>query len=97
MSLGTVKAPTLAQLREVAAELGMRFSEDELGAHQAALLPGIGAYNKLDRMTDELPSVTYPRLPGRRPSPEENAYGAWYVKAEIAGTAPASSKARPSR
>jgi amidase len=85
MSLGTVKAPTLAQLREVAAELGMRFSEDELGAHQAALLPGIGAYNELDRMTDELPSVTYPRLPGRRPSPEENAYGAWYVKAEIAG------------
>ncbi|MFZ3238725.1 MAG: amidase, partial [Stellaceae bacterium] len=87
MSLGTVKAPTLVQLREVAAELGMSFSDEDLAAHHQALMPGIGAYNELDRMTDELPVVGYPRLPGRRPSAEENRHGAWYVKTEIAGAA----------
>ena len=87
MSLGTVKPPTLAQLREVAGELGMSFSDEELAAHHQALLPGIGAYNELDRMPDELPPVAYPRRPGRRPPPEDNPYGAWYVKTEIAGAA----------
>ncbi|MGH7117168.1 MAG: amidase [Stellaceae bacterium] len=85
MSLDTVKAPTLAQLREVAAELGLAFSDQELAAHRDALLPGIGAYNQLDRMVDELPPVTYPRLSGRRPPPEDNRHGAWSVKTEIAG------------
>ncbi len=87
MSLDTVKAPTLEQVREVAAELGLTFSDQELAAHREALLPGIGAYNQLDRMTDELPPVTYPRLPGRRPPPDDNRHGAWYVKTEIAGAA----------
>jgi amidase len=87
MSLGTVKLPTLAQLREVAGELGMSFSDEESAAHHQALLPGIGAYNELDRMPDELPPVAYPRRPGRRPPPEDKPYGAWYVKTEIAGAA----------
>jgi amidase len=87
MSLDTVKAPTLAQVRDVAAELGMTFSDEELMAHHQALLPGIGAYNQLDRMADEQPPIRHPRLPGRRPSPAENIHGAWYVKTEIAGAA----------
>jgi amidase len=85
MSLDTVKAPTLAQLAEVAAELGFTFGDADLAAHREALLPAIGGYNLLDRLPDELPPVRYPRLPGRRPAPEENRLGAWYVKTEIAG------------
>jgi amidase len=87
MSLDTVKAPSLAQLAEIAAELGFTFAEADLAAHREALLGAIGAYNLLDRLPDELPLVAYPRLPGRRPLPEENPYGAWYVKTEIAGAA----------
>jgi amidase len=87
MSLDTVKIPTLAQLGEVAAELGFNLSDADLAAHREALLPRFAAYNLVDRMPDELPPVTYPRLPGRRPMPEENRYGAWYVKTEIAGAA----------
>jgi amidase len=87
MSLDTVKIPSLDQLAEVAAELGFSFSDADLAAHREALLPGFGAYNLVDRMPDELPAVRYPRLPGRRPSPEENRCGAWYVKTEIAGAA----------
>jgi amidase len=87
MSLNTVKLPTLAQLGEVADELGFTFTEGDLAAHHEALIPAFEAYNQLDRMPDELPPVTYPRLPGRRPPPEENRHGAWYVKTEIEGAA----------
>jgi len=87
MSRGTVKTPTLAHLGEVAAELGLSFSEADLAAHLEALRPSFEAYNILDRMPDELPSVAYPRRPGRRPAPEENPNGAWYVKTEVPGAA----------
>ena len=87
MSLGTVKVPTLAQLGEVAAELGLNFSEADLAAHLEALRPSFEGYNILDRMPDELPPVAYPRRPGRRPAPEENPHGAWYIKTEVPGAA----------
>jgi amidase len=87
MSLGTVKIPTLAQLGEVAGELGLNFSEADLSAHLEALQPSFEAYNVLDQMSDELPAIAYPRRPGHRPAPEENLHGAWYVKTEVPGAA----------
>ncbi len=36
MSLGTVKALTLAQLRDVATELGLSFADAELAARSSA-------------------------------------------------------------
>ena len=87
MALDTVKTPSLEQLREVASELGFTFSDADLAAHRESLLPSFEAYNQLDRMPDELPPVTYPRLPGRRPFSEENRCGAWYVKTDIEGAA----------
>src|ERR1700739_3646984 len=87
MSLNTIKVPSLEQLREVAAELGFTFDDADLAAHREALLPGFEAYNRLDRSPAALPPVTYPRLSGRRPTPEENRHGAWYVKTEIDGAA----------
>jgi amidase len=87
MSLNTVKVPTLQQLGEVAAELDFTLTEGDLAAHHEALQAAFEAYNRLDQMPDELPPVAYPRLPGRRPAPEENRYGAWYVKTEVAGAA----------
>jgi amidase len=87
MSLDTVKVPSLEQLNEVAAELGLSFGAEDLAAHREALLPFFESYNLVDRLPDELPSVAYPRRPGRRPLPEENPRGAWYVKTEVAGAA----------
>src|SRR6266403_5643156 len=87
MSLNTIKVPSLEQLGEVAVELGLALPEAELAAHQQSLLGAFEAYSRLDRMPDELPPVSYPRLPGRRPAPEENRHGAWYVKTEVAGAA----------
>ena len=87
MSLDTIKLPTVEQLGEVAAELGLTLPEADLAAHHQSLRAAFEAHNRLDRMHDELPAVTYPRRPGRRPSPEENRHGAWYVKTEVKGAA----------
>jgi amidase len=85
MPLGTVRLPTIEQLRALAAELHMSMSDAELAVHQTALSPAIDAYNALDQMADELPPVRYPRLPGARPAPEANQYGAWYIKTRVEG------------
>lgn len=85
MPLGTLRLPSTEELRKVAAELGMTMSDDELAQHRACLEGGIAAYNLVDQMPDELPEVTWPRRPGRRPSAEENKYNAWYVKTDIQG------------
>ena len=87
MPLGTLKLPTIDALRDVAADLGMSLSDDELTQQQTALVGAIGAYNLLDQMPDELPAVKYPRSPGVRPDPADNTHGAWYVKSRIEGAA----------
>jgi amidase len=87
MSLNTVKVPSLEQLGEVASELGLAMPEAELAAHHQSLLGAFEAYSRLDRMPDELPPVSYPRLPAQRPMADENRYGAWYIKTEVAGAA----------
>ena len=85
MALGTVKAPTPAQLAALATELGFHMSEADLTAYRESLLPSLDAYNAVDRMAQELPPVEYPRTPGYRPSDAENPHGAWYVKTTIEG------------
>jgi amidase len=87
MTTGSVKAPTPDQLRAVAADLGMSFDDTQFAAHMEALLPSIASYNIVDRLPDEKPVVVYPRTPGVRPLPEENPYGAWYVKSTVKGAA----------
>ncbi|HEY0183192.1 MAG TPA: amidase [Rhodopila sp.] len=85
MTTETIKIPTLDQLRATAASLGLTMGDAELAAHLECLLPGFAAYSVVDRMPDEVPLVKYPRTPGRRPAPEENLYGAWYVKTTVEG------------
>ena len=86
MTLPTVKMPTTQALQDVATSLGMTFTAEDLAAHLAAFKPAVDAYNLLDRMTDELPVVKYPRTAGYRPYGEENRYGAWYVKSTVEGS-----------
>ena len=88
MTTLTVKTPTLAEMREVATELGFKgMSDADLGLHLKMLEGNFAAYNVVDGMTDEMPEVRYPRTPGRRPTGEENPLGAWYVKTTIEGAA----------
>ena len=85
MTNDTVQAPTPAQLKELADDLGFGLSEADLTAFGELMGPSIDAYNAVDRMAQELPPVKYPRTPGHRPSDQENPHGAWYVKTTIEG------------
>ena len=88
MTTHTVKTPTLETMREVASELGfVNMGDDDLRLHLKMLEGNFQAYNIVDQMPDELPEVRYPRTPGRRPSPDENPHGAWYVKTTVEGAA----------
>jgi amidase len=79
------ESPSIADLRAAAQQLGMTPSEDYLRAVAEITAPLSQAYAALDAMADELPAVKYPRGPMRRPSGDENKYGAWYVKTAIKG------------
>jgi amidase len=85
MTNDRVQAPTPAQLKEIAGDLGFNLSEAELAAFGELIGPSIDAYNAVDRMAQELPPVKYQRSPGYRPSDEENPHGAWYVRTTIEG------------
>ena len=77
--------PTPADLRAAAEKLGMTVSDDYLAAVMQITTPLVQAYSALDAIPDEMPAVKYQRDKGRRPAPEENRYGAWYVKTAING------------
>jgi amidase len=81
----TIKRPTLSQLGDVASDLGMHLSDEQLRDFDAVMQASYDAYDLVDALPDFVPRVTYPRTPGYRPGPEENQYGAWYVKSEVKG------------
>jgi len=80
-----VRMPTQQQLAEVAAEMGLSLTTDDLGSFLGLMKGAIDGYNVVDRLPDNLPEVTYPRTPGNRPSPEENPYNIWQRKVRVEG------------
>jgi len=82
-----VKRPTLAQLDQVALDLGIHLSPEQLSTYNTLLQGNFDAYDVVDEMPDFLPQVSYARTPGYRPTGEENKYGAWYVKTTVKGAA----------
>jgi amidase len=83
----SVRRPTLSQLKAIAKDFGMNMSDERLGEFLIQMEGSIRRYDELDAMSDNLPSVSYPRTSGHRPSAEENRYNAWYVKTNIRGAA----------
>lgn len=83
----TVKRPTLDQMRDIVADLGMNLSDDRIGEFMEQMAGSFAAYDAVDAMPDYIPVVRYPRTPGYRPEGDENKYNAWYVKTTIKGAA----------
>lgn len=81
----TIKRPSLAQMRDMAARFGMSLSDEELMEFLEVIEPNFQSYDRLDASPDYLPEVRYPRSPGYFPSPSENPLNAWYVKTDIKG------------
>jgi amidase len=80
-----VSVPTPDQLKVLAAEIGLTLTDGDVGSFIELMKPSIEGYNVVDRLPDNLPPVKYPRTPGYRPAPEENAHNAWYYKTTVQG------------
>jgi amidase len=84
-TMGTVKRPTLDQMREIVSSLHMSMSDHEINEYLEVMEGTLQAYDRLTQIPDNLPAVRYPRTPGYRPGPAENPLNAWAVKSEVRG------------
>ncbi|RPH58505.1 MAG: amidase, partial [Burkholderiales bacterium] len=84
-NMGTVKRPTLDQMREIVSSLHMSMSDHEITEYLDVMEGTLQAYDRLTQIPDNLPAVRYPRTPGYRPGPAENPLNAWAVKSEVRG------------
>jgi hypothetical protein len=80
-----VQVPTPDQLRAIADEMGLSLTGGDVESFVNLMRPSVAAYNVVDAMPDNLPTVKYARTPGYRPSSEENRHNAWYVKTVVEG------------
>lgn len=81
----SVQVPTREQLLDIADQVGMDLTEEDVDSFLGLIAQNIEAYNLVDAMPDELPQVKYPRTPGYRPHGEENPLNAWYYKTTVKG------------
>src|SRR5499425_898446 len=82
-----VQVPTPEQVKAAATEVGLSLTDEDIQSYIDLMQPNVHAYNLVDAMPDDLPTVRYPRTPGSFPSPEDNTHNAWYVKTSITGAA----------
>ena len=80
-----VSVPTPAQLKDIAAEMGLALTDADIDSFITLMKPSIEGYNVVDALPNNLPPVKYPRTPGHRPGPEENKHNAWYYKSTVQG------------
>jgi amidase len=78
-------APSLEELRALAAGHGIALAEGEAETYRNAMLGTLRAFRRLDELAEQRLPVRYPRTPGHRPPPEENPFNAWAWRTEIAG------------
>jgi amidase len=78
--------PTPSQVQALAARYGFDLQLDEVDAFRELMQGTLGSYAVVDGLTPPPRPVTHPRTPGRRPTPDENPYGAWAVRTSIVGT-----------
>jgi amidase len=79
--------PTVDQLRATADRMGFSLGEGEAREYGAMLAGVVAAYGTIDRMSDELPPVRWPRTPGTAPAPADNPHNAWARRTSVKGPA----------
>jgi len=84
MTIGP-RLPSPDEVFELAARFGIRLSEEDAASFRGLMGGVLASYTRLDELPEPKLPVRYPRLPGHRPTPEENPFNAWYWKTEIKG------------
>jgi amidase len=82
-----IVGPSSAELAAIAEDLGFHFDAADVLAFQQMMRGSLDAYGALDLLPDALPQPRYPRLPGTVPGIDDNPFGAFARKTEIAGAA----------
>ena len=80
-----VQRPNEEQLRQLAADLYLHLSEEDVQSFKGLMEPSFRNLDSLEGVSEDLPAVKYPRTPGEFPEAEDNPLGAWYVKSEVQG------------
>lgn len=81
----SVVRPSVARIQELGAGLGFDLSLEEAGLYRRMMEGTFEAYDIVDGLPDNVPSVRYPRTPGYRPETAENHLNAWARKVSITG------------
>jgi amidase len=81
----SVVPPSIAQVEQLARELGFHFDPGDAAEFRGLMLGSFAAYSALDTLPDELPVPVYPRTPGHTPTGEENPLNAWARAVRIEG------------
>ncbi|WP_175758254.1 amidase [Burkholderia ambifaria] len=82
-----IERPTSEQLQSLASRLHMRLTAEQAREYLALMRASFDAYDLIDELPDEMPSVRYPRTAGHRPTGEANRYNAWACKTSVRGAA----------
>jgi amidase len=80
-----VRKPLLEELRRIAEAYHMKLTDEDLVSFRALMDEAIASYRRVDELTEPKLPVKYPRTPGHRPTPEENALNAWYWECSVKG------------
>ena len=81
-----VKLPNSHDVRLISEDIGLDLEDDEIHEYISLMKPAIDAYNYIDKIPDNIPSVKYKRTPGYKPRGIENKYNAWHVKTNVQGS-----------
>ena len=79
------KAPTLDQMRQIAADYKLHLSDADLAAFQGLMAGTLASYNRLDQLVEPALPGTHANRLGGRPAAEDNELGAWYWRGSIKG------------
>ncbi|XP_077985200.1 urethanase-like isoform X2 [Glandiceps talaboti] len=80
-----VRAPSCAELGDIAKSYGLVMTEDELKEYEEVISKSLGQFDKLEELVEPQLPVKYPRTPGHPPKPADNPYNAWCWRCDIKG------------
>jgi amidase len=80
-----IESPKPKQILDIALDFELDLSEEDARSFAGLIAGLVPSYNRLGELAEPSLPVKYPRTPGRRPSPDENPYNAWYWRCEIQG------------
>lgn len=78
-------APSDAHIRRLADQLGLELSDATFAVMAEGVRGSVTALRGLRHLAPAEPPTRHPRLPGRRPTPDENPYNGWSWRCEVAG------------